>query len=214
MITIIHNCLPAALVRSACAAWPDPSWTGWHRYKGATADKYGSLHASLIPAACKAVIDQLGLVVAETIGDSFIDYDLHAAGLHQIPPGGFLGRHLDAEYHPLRPWRRTHSIVLFLDTFTETQGGELHVEPDTIVRPEFNSVAIFETPGTWHQVFKTSPDSPMRRTIALFGWALSERLDDEKACSARFSHAGTDAGGCGRHCGGTVCNGPKCCRKS
>lgn len=213
MITIINNCLPASLVKAASAAWPEPTWTGWHRYKGATADKYGSLHASVIPAACKAVIDQLALVVSDAIQDSFIDYDLHAAGLHQIPPGGFLGRHLDAEYHPLRPWKRTHSIVLFLDTFREGDGGELIIEPDTIVRPEFNSVAIFATPGVWHQVLKTSPDSPMRRTIALFAWTLSDGPQENGCNSARFSDERSipSAGRC--PAGGAGCGGGKYCAR-
>lgn len=187
MHIIIDNPIPRSLLRSASASWPDTGWTGWHRYRGTTADKYGSLHASILPEACRAVVYQLALAVSELIGDSFVDYDLHAAGLHQIPPGGFLGRHLDAEFHPLRPWKRTHSIVLFLDDFEEHHGGELFLEPNIVIRPAFNRVAVFETENCWHQVRRTSLDAPMRRTIALFAWNFVPEKTGE--LSARFVDA-------------------------
>jgi len=185
----INNCLPASLLKSAIASWPDNNWTGWHRYKGKTADKYGSLHASLIPYGCQAAINELAIRISDKIGNSFIDYDLHAAGLHQIPPDGFLARHLDAEFHPSRPWKRTHSIILFLDDFKESDGGELSIEIEDskpiLIRPSFNTAIIFETDKCWHEVLRTSKDAPMRRTIALFAWNFSDSLNG--STSAIFS---------------------------
>ncbi len=170
---VIDNFLPASLIRSAAAAWPANDWTGWHRYRSTTADKFGSLHACVIPEACRVALHQLALQVCTLIGDSFIDYDLHAAGLHQIPPGGFLAKHLDAEFHPLKPWKRTHSIVLFLDDFKKEDGGALLIEPDVSLRPKANRVVIFETANCWHEVAPTSPTAHMRRTLALFAWVQS-----------------------------------------
>lgn len=191
---VIDNALPMHIVRSAVAAWPKNDWSGWHRYKGATADKYGSLHASLIPEACRFALQQLALRVGPHVGESFIDYDLHAAGLHQIPPGGFLGRHLDAEFHPLKAWQRTHSIVMFLDDFRPEDGGELVIEPFEVIQPVANRVVIFETPGVWHEVLPTSRVAQMRRTLALFAWReaighgnTSARFEDARKsihCSA------------------------------
>jgi hypothetical protein len=101
-VKVIQNAVPMSLVRAAESAWPSPDWPHWHRYKGPTANKFGSMDRSRIPAACLAALDALALAVVPYIGDSFIDYDLHAAGMHMMPSGGFLGRHLDAECHPKR----------------------------------------------------------------------------------------------------------------
>ena len=190
-ILVIDNALPLHLIRSASASWPANDWTGWHRYKGQTADKFGSLHASLIPEACRVALQHLALRVGPYIGESFIDFDLHAAGLHQIPPGGFLGRHLDAERHPLRPWQRTHSIVLFLNTLGHDDGGKLSIEPDEMIQPVCNRIVIFETPGAWHEVLPTSTDAPMRRTLALFAWQESAGNGNT---SSKFVNAGVSHG--------------------
>ena len=186
MIEVIENALPQAILNAARAAWPEPTWSGWHRYKGTTADKYGTLHYSLIPPACGEALRQLASVVGAMLpNDCFIDYEYHAAGLHQIPPGGFLGRHLDAEQHPMRQWERTHSAVLFLDTIPASKGGELYVEnPYTLIQPKANRCAVFSTAGAWHGVHKTDSSAPVRRTLALFAWRHSARTD--RATAAVF----------------------------
>lgn len=186
MVELIRNVLPTAMLNAVRASWPDTAWSGWHRYQGTTADKYGSLHHSLIPPACAEALRKIAAVVNPVLpADSFIDYELHAAGMHQIPPGGFLGRHLDAERHPLRPWRRTHSIVYFVDSISPEHGGALYVEdPYTTVQPEANAIAIFATSGAWHGVAKTKSSAPWRRTLALFAWSLSS--SDNGKTSAFF----------------------------
>lgn len=168
-VELIDNAIPAALVRAAEAAWPSPDWQYWHRYNGATANKYGSMDRSRIPAACIAALDALALAVIPFIGDSFIDYDLHAAGLHMMGPGGFLSRHLDAECHPIRPWRRTHSIVLAINSVT---GGELILEDVGIIAAVPGRAVIFETPNQWHEVKPVV--SGYRKTLALFAWAADD----------------------------------------
>ena len=181
------NAISPALLRACEAAWPEPSWNGWHRYKGATADKYGSLHHSLIPRACMAALDALAELASTRIGNSFIDYDLHAAGLHMMPPGGFLGRHLDAECHPIRPWRRTHSIVLFVNhQWGELCGGQLILEPDHRIDVNPNTAVVFETADRWHSVNRVGTDISglHRKTLALFAWELS---DCAGAIQANFS---------------------------
>lgn len=195
---VIDNAIPLHVLRAAKASWPSNDWTGWHRYKGPTADKYGSLHGSLIPMACRMALEQLALRVGDLIDESFIDYDYHAAGLHQIPPGGFLGRHLDAVRHPLKPWLRTHSVVLFLDTISD--GGQLIVE-DFPIQPVENRVAVFRTENCWHEVL---PTSQWRRTLALFAWR--ESCGDTGSTNATFevSNERSVIGDSGR------CTGDRC----
>jgi Rps23 Pro-64 3,4-dihydroxylase Tpa1-like proline 4-hydroxylase len=189
-VDIITDAIPRSLVLAAEAAWPSPDWQYWHRYNGATANKYGSMDRSRIPPACIAALDALALAVADQIGDSFIDYDLHAAGMHMMPPGGFLGRHLDAECHPIRPWKRTHSIVLGVNSaWGELCGGELVIEPDTIIGVEPGRAVIFETAGTWHQVNRVNTDVSRlyRKTLALFAWQIDHNCDG--GTSAKFQRS-------------------------
>jgi len=179
MIEIIERAIRPATLRAAEAAWPKPDWNGWHRYNNATSNKYGSLHHSLIPRACMRALDELADVVSPLIGDSFIDYDLHAAGMHMMPPGGFLGRHLDAECHPIKPWVRTHSIVLFVNTHSgwgELCGGELLVDGELPIPVESNKAVVFETKNTWHEVARVNTDVTLvhRKTLALFAWKQQE----------------------------------------
>ena len=186
-VEIITDAIPPSLVLAAEAAWPSPDWQYWHRYNGATANKYGSMDRSRIPPACIAALDALALAVIPYIGDSFIDYDLHAAGMHMMPPGGFLGRHLDAECHPIRPWRRTHSIVMSVNSaWGELCGGELVIEPGTIIGVEPGRAVIFETAGTWHQVNRVNTDVSgiYRKTLALFAWKIDH--DYSGKTSANF----------------------------
>jgi len=172
-VEIIENAINPALLRACEAAWPETSWDGWHRYKGITADKYGSLHHSLIPRACIVALDAFAEVISDHIGDSFIDYDLHAAGLHMMAPGGFLGRHQDAESHPLKQWKRTHSIVLFLHDSPQEHGGQLLLEgwTDQHIYPIENTAVIFSTQDQWHEVCRYSELAVQpRKTLALFAW--------------------------------------------
>jgi hypothetical protein len=187
---VIGNVIPRSLVLAAEAAWPEPSWPYWHRYNGVTANKYGSMDRSRIPPACIAALDAVALAVAPYIGDSFIDYDLHAAGMHMMPPGGFLGRHLDAECHPIRPWKRTHSIVMGVNSaWGELCGGELVIEPDTIIGVEPGRAVIFETAGTWHQVNRVNTDVSglYRKTLALFAWKIDHNCDGRTSANFQKS---------------------------
>lgn len=198
-VEIIKNAIPDSLRRAAEAAWPSPDWVHWHRYNGKTGNKYGSMDRDRLPPACLAALDALALAVVLYIGDSFIDYDLHAAGCHQMPPGGFLARHLDAECHPIRKWRRTHSIVMGVNSsWNPEHGGQLILEsnldsqPDTIIFPEPGQAIIFETAGQWHEVKPVSTDATQfRKTLALFAWDL--HYDHAAKSHADFSEGMTSA---------------------
>jgi Rps23 Pro-64 3,4-dihydroxylase Tpa1-like proline 4-hydroxylase len=104
-----------------------------------------------------------------------------------IPPGGFLGRHLDAEFHPLRNWKRTHSVVLFVDEWNPDWGGQLNLEGHSKVTPSRNCAVVFETQSMWHEVLPTSKDAAYRRTIALFAWSQVHAEEVSKNRSANFS---------------------------
>lgn len=185
-VEIIQDIIPRSLCLAAEAAWPSVQWPYWHRYKGKTADKYGSMDRCRIPPACLAALDALALAVVPYIGDSFIDYDLHGAGLHLSLAGGFLSRHLDAESHPIRPWIRTHSAVLCVSSkWDDKCGGQMVIEGEGSFTPRFGTALIFETRGTIHEVKPVALDSKVsRKTLALFGW--KESATSEGSTSATF----------------------------
>lgn len=199
---VLKNAVPLSLCLAAEAAWPAADWPHWHRYKCKTADKFGSMDRDRIPPACLAAIDALALAVTPHIGESFIDYDLHAAGLHMMPPGGFLARHLDAECHPIRPWKRTHSIVMSCNSdWRQEYGGELSIEGQAIILPSLGQAVIFETPGAWHEVFPVAelsrkvpipgmggmeynePICVARKTLALFAWRQERNCEGSTAAT-------------------------------
>ena len=192
-VEIIQDIIPRSLCLAAEAAWPDQFWAHWHRYKGKTADKYGSMDRARIPAACLAALDALALAVIPYIGDSFIDYDLHAAGLHMMLPGGFLARHLDAERHPIHAWRRTCSIVMSVNSNWDAKrfGGELKLEHGSdleIIAPEIGTAVIFTTTNQWHEVLPVSACqstccNQWRKTLALFAWDHKPEHDGQTSAN-------------------------------
>jgi Rps23 Pro-64 3,4-dihydroxylase Tpa1-like proline 4-hydroxylase len=125
--------------------------------------------------------------VEPLIGESFIDYDLHAAGMHMIPPGGFLASHLDAEYHPIRPWKRTHSIVMSVNSlWLKDWGGSFRAD-DREIFPECGQIVIFETRGLWHEVTPVLSGTHYRKTLALFAWREATDLPPGRSTSATFA---------------------------
>lgn len=179
-LNINVEALPKSLCRSAEASWPSEDWPFWHRYTGATADKFGSKDRSRIPPACQRVLDVAAAKLEPFLDDGeFVDFDLHAAGMHMIPPGGFVAPHCDAEVHPLMKWQRTRSAIIFVNSEWSPQLGgalELHSDPKHVITPTPATMVVFPTDGVVHSVSQTTAVAPHRRTLCLFVWKqISDR---------------------------------------
>ena len=160
--------VPPEVIQEVVEVWPSSEWDGWYSYTGDRGLKKVSKPGKRLPSsAYEALWKMANLVTAyDLVWPGFVDHSLYAAGLHWILPGGSLPRHLDADRHPENPWRRTHSIVCFLDTLD--QGGELVLEDGKhVIQPTAGDVVVFETQGNWHWVNETKQD---RRTLALFAY--------------------------------------------
>lgn len=184
---VIKNAIDLHCLLGARAAVPDLTWPHWHRYSG-TADKYATVDASRIPAAVMRAINQMADRLERFLPTgSFWDMDLHGAGIHVLPAGGFLGRHLDAARHPIRPWIRTTSAVLFLNALEGSEaGGELVLEQSEVrVTPEANTAVVFDTESEWHWVEKTAVTAGPRITLALFGWRTALPYESETGRSLK-----------------------------
>jgi len=168
LIDIIDNWAPKSLINAAKATWPAKEWSGWHAYdNGKLATK--SRHE--LPQSIRLLLERMAQI---EIPDAFPDLEqLHGAGLHQTSPGGSLGLHLDSERHPLMPWRRVATVLLYLDT---TDGGELELTDQTgnvyrSIASVENRLTMFRTENQWHRVAKTNS---LRRSICLFYWTFDD----------------------------------------
>jgi hypothetical protein len=176
-VTIIKNALPLSVAYAAAAMFPEPHWQHWHRYRTDTSVKYGSTDPIRFPRAILAALDTLAVIGGQYLPEGvFPDYEFHAGGMHMIPPHGFLGRHLDAEQHPIREWTRYASLVWCANKQWHAEdGGSLHIEGDVsehIITPEFNTAVLFNTEHCWHQVAKVTGKTT-RKTLAVFFWKVN-----------------------------------------
>jgi Rps23 Pro-64 3,4-dihydroxylase Tpa1-like proline 4-hydroxylase len=178
-VTVIDDWGPVGLVRAADAEWPRPDWPHWHSYDDAHARKYGTMDSSRVPAAAAALIGRMAAIDLQSHGfevEAFPDLHLHGAGLHMLPPGGFLQTHLDGAVHPLRGWRREVNAVLFVSPWDAAWGGRLRFDTaagDVLeaIEPRFNRLVLFATgDSAYHGVDPvTGPEE--RRTLSLFWWS-------------------------------------------
>lgn len=182
-LEIIDNAIPHHLLRSLSATWPEASWRGWHQYKDGNSIKRTTRDAEQIPRAAWPCLNAMARIVEHECG--FPDWDLQGAGLHEIPSGGHLRRHLDSDVMLSTGWRRELSVVLFCnERWQEDWGGKLIVQQTEIV-PRFGRMVVFETNDeSWHEV--TQVTGPLaRRTLSVFYW--SQEPTEGKRPTAMFS---------------------------
>ena len=171
---VIDDWAPRELLSAADATWPADTSGLWHVYesgKRATKSPHG------LPRAAQLLIDRMAAMpIGELFGisESFPDVEwLHGAGLHEMRAGHSLGLHLDAERHPLLPWSRVASAVLYLDDVTDSGCLELCDASGNVVESvesRRGRLVLFATPGQWHRV---SECGSRRRSICLFWWRIA-----------------------------------------
>ena len=182
-LEIIDNAIPHHLLRSLSATWPASSWRGWHHYKDGNSIKQTTRDAEQIPRAAWPCLHAMTRIVNHECG--FPDWDLQGAGLHEIPSGGHLRRHLDSDVMLATGWKRELSIVLFCnEQWQDDWGGKLVVGETEIV-PKFGRMVVFATTdNSWHEVTQVS--GPLaRRTLSIFYW--SHQPTEGKRSSALFA---------------------------
>ena len=160
MTQVFQNVLPDHIRLSALAGFPDVHWPHWHRYANG---KMATVDEARIPPGCRFALQKLAETITPPDG-AFWDLSLHGAGLHLMPVGSSLGKHVDAERHPLHSWRRVASLVYWLE---DCKGGELVAEDNTIL-PTSNIAAVLQSDEV-HEVLQCK--SP-RRTLSLFAWQI------------------------------------------
>ena len=178
---VIDNFAPSGLVRALAETWLPRDSGHWHLYDNG---KRATKDPERLPQAAKELLRIMSTIdVGSLLGpdDSFPDLEfLHGAGLHQIDSGGSLGLHLDSERHPLLPWRREASVVLYLD---DCDGGELELcdangQQIEAIETKANRLVMFATPGQWHRVNECRS---IRRSLCLFYWSRRDGGEQTRA---------------------------------
>ena len=173
---VVDDFAPACVIRAAAKPWPDETWNWWHKYDDETALKFATMGRAPFPPASALLLDRMAtLDVANLSPDAFPDLSFHAGGMHTLPPGGFLGRHKDAEIHPLTGWSRILNAILFIEG-----SGDLYLDKDGNynIHPVPGRLVLFETRGAWHGVEKTSET---RKSLAVYWWADRQEQGAERA---------------------------------
>lgn len=193
---VIDGFVTPELCRAAIVEWPGETWPHWFRYEGREGKKYASKDALRLPVACQEILSlMMRLPISELIGVSgtFPDTTLYGAGMHMIPPGGSLPRHLDSDHHPVTGWGRAVSCVLWVDDWQNNWGGRLRFwdgdQPVVAIAPKPGRLAIFECCGlAWHDVepVNVSADNP-RRSLSAFYW--TEKAEHKDRSRAEFTPA-------------------------
>jgi hypothetical protein len=169
-VWIKDNLFSESLLRAACAQMPPSNWPHWYQYgSGKLASKDPLRHP---PAIAELISQILSLPVSKmtSIPNLMGDWDCHGGGMHYMPPGTSLARHLDSDHHPVYKWKRALNAVLYVTPdWTEDDGGEFCIEsPPDETLPLFGRLLLFEPNDTaYHWVKPIRGDKP-RRSLACF----------------------------------------------
>lgn len=168
--TVIDNYLSPETVRQINAEWP----CEWTKEQGKNNLKW---HTQSVPDCVAEVIAAVDIAMIEQatgINGLFTDPELFGAGLHCIPPGGFLKMHCDFNYHP-KGWRRRVNMLIYLnERWPDSWGGHLQLglgAQSIKIAPIGGRAVIFEAnDGSWHghpDPLACPPDV-QRRSLALY----------------------------------------------
>jgi Rps23 Pro-64 3,4-dihydroxylase Tpa1-like proline 4-hydroxylase len=166
---VIDGFIDAETVRKINAEWPDD----WHKEAGKNNRKWSRERLTHTAREVADSID-VGMVESATgIAGLFRDPDMFGAGLHCIPPGGFLKMHVDFNRHP-KGWHRRVNLLIYLnERWKDAWGGHLQLgmESPKRIAPIGGRCVIFETNNTsWHGHPEplACPPGVQRRSLALY----------------------------------------------
>lgn len=182
---VVDGLLPKALTKRAVAEFPSPDDPGWYREASKRQIKWSwkrmdTLQGGAIadiqavmsrPAAMDALREHLGI-------DEPVELGIGNA-LHMIPPGGFLGAHVDFNFHPRDKGlhRRVNALIYLNDPWCTAWGGEIRfydhatMRCDAAYSPIAGRMVAFETTETsfhGHPEPLACPDGEYRRSIAFY----------------------------------------------
>lgn len=167
---VFDDFISPEVVRAINAQWP----VEWRREDGKFNRKWSS---ERLPEAAQGVADAIDIAMLEEvtgIAGLFPDPDLFGAGLHCIPPGGFLKMHVDFNRHPKGWHRRVNALIYLNETWRDEWHGHLQLGIGSSAKriaPVGGRCVVFETNSdSWHGHPEplACPDNMQRRSLALY----------------------------------------------
>lgn len=186
---VLDDFAPPATLRTAAEQFARADRRYWHSYTGADERGKASCNNPLgIPWACADLLAWLNSpgVLARWAGLADLDElapdpAYHGGGLHESPPGGELGLHLDSERHPgpgpLTGFQRRLNLVLYVSPlWREEWGGELVLydacrRPVTRIAPLENRAVLFACDGRAYHGHAPVTGPYPRQSLAVFYWS-------------------------------------------
>ena len=165
-LTVCDELIAERLWRAADADWPREDWPGWHAYPNG---KLASRFVETAPSSIRRCLELLAENAPCQVPGAFPDLSFYGSGLHEVPTGLGLAWHKDAARHPLRPWQRVATAIMYLD-----HGGDLvfRGEFNTRVTPQPGRVVSFAA-DCEHCV---EPSTINRRSLAVFFYVLNPSI--------------------------------------
>lgn len=169
-ISVIDGLFSNELLVAANSSWPHADWPGWVLNDPRQPGKRVSGLADPLPRACAVLLAQMALLPQ---GNGLIpDLGLWGAGLHEMPVGTSLDRHLDADVHGRLGLSRKLSAVLWIhDQWHREWGGELAFDSGLIVQPMPGRMVLFDSQGEWHCVNRITAPATLRLSLAMFWYS-------------------------------------------
>ncbi len=180
---IYDDAIPLTIAKQAYVKFPNASWNQYHFYNDGNASKYGQQEGAdwgddkILWAEVASRIDAR---IANLARQCFADYTFYGSGLHYMPQGSFLRRHLDASCHAKTGWKREYSATLFLNPhYAHGDGGVFTLHDDLTdttqeVEPIFNRLILFRcNEFSSHSVSKVFSDYP-RLSFSMFFFSEDE----------------------------------------
>ncbi len=166
-----------ATLREIVKQWPKEGWKSHEHEKSKSKKSMGYLHHMpkiaielLLKLNNQATLNYLSRAFnRDLIPDPWITMQAHlfGGGLHEIGTDGFLGMHVDYNWHPTKVYRRLN-LLLYLNDWKEGDGGEL-VIGEEIIQPIFNRCVVFETTETsWHGHPNPWKGKDSRKSLAVY----------------------------------------------
>lgn len=179
---VFDNLFDATQLEDAIEYWPDETWDEWKRFQGG---KRSSVKRR-IPEGLLEILDGFNMEATRKwlsrltgIPDLISDAQFAGAGMHEVPPKGWLGIHVDFNRN-LKMYRRLNAILYLNPAWEDGYGGALELRrgPDSkrksdraMVMPVWNRLVVMESSErSWHghPTPLSCPDGMTRRSLAWY----------------------------------------------
>lgn len=181
---VMGRFLPDEIAATVESEFPGRGEAKWRQYRHKHSKKLACADRKQMGRTTLAVLDALNSrsvmdAVSKVMALPRLECDprLYGGGMHRIEHGGYLGIHVDFNWHPKLRMRRKLNLLLFLNrNWAPEWGGALELRKDPLEKnklifPLYNRCVMFETSEqSWHghPYPLQCPEGEARKSLALY----------------------------------------------